>query len=267
MALRELRHPFGQAAWAPPAPPPQRRNGAPAQSTSVTQLPAPQQVGWPERAEPRARRPHEELADIIGSGSGAADERAVRAFFAEQAMRAEVDREVDAWSIAPPPPMSKGNRRAMYATIAMFVLGTFLIGGQLVYHRVLMPVPIELGQGGLHRVPAPAPQPPPPPAVPPLPMDPAPRPPASDALSALAPDEAGSLVELAWLQIRAGDAQKAHVYAQRATAADPSDEKTWAVLERTLEALRDPKLKHDAYRRCVSASPSPFGFACSRLLK
>jgi hypothetical protein len=263
MASRELRHPFGQA-WPRDGRADRQPNGAP-QGRSVKEMPVPQLVGWPERHRPRVQAPQEELAEIIGSGAGLATERSARAFFAEPAIQAAVDREVDAWSVAPPPPMPKGTRRAMYATIGMLVVGTLLIGGQLIYHRVLMPVPVALGQAGVRRVPNTSALPPP--VVPPLPMDPAPRPPQPDALEALAPDAANSLVDLAWLQIRSGDPARAFVYAHRATVADPSDEKTWSVLERTLEALRDPKRNQEAYRRCVSASPSPFGFACSRLLK
>src|SRR4051794_33247467 len=105
MALRELRHPFGQP-WTQRAPAARQAKGD-RQSSSLSQLPAPQMVGWPERSAPHVRPPQQELADIIGSGSGVALERSARAFFAEPAVRAAVDREVDAWSIAPPPPMPK----------------------------------------------------------------------------------------------------------------------------------------------------------------
>lgn len=45
-------------------------------------------------------------------------------------------------------PMASGPRRAMIASITMVVVSILLIGGYLVYHKLLMPTPVELGDTG-----------------------------------------------------------------------------------------------------------------------
>ena len=253
MALRELRHPFWQA-WG-------EREPAPA-----AQVPMPPQLsGWPERPPPRPRRPEDEIDDIVRGGSSQALERSTRAFFA-QPMETRADE--DAWLSEPPPPLPPGTRRAMYATIGLLFVGTLLIGGELIYHRIIMPLPVTLGHPAAPRLPSVVPAPSGLSAsVPTSSPGTSVLAQGSDALRVLAPDAAESLVDLAWLNVRAGDPFRAYEYAQRATVADPSSEPAWAARERALEGLRDPLRARDSYRDCVSASPGPFGFACSRLLK
>jgi len=284
MASRQMRQPFWQS-WVAREPASRepvraRRDGG------VQRMPPPQVVGWPERPEPSPQRPEEEVDEIIGRNASATFARSSRAFFAQ----AELAQATDAWLTAPAPPMPRGQRRAMYATIAITCLGTLAIGGQLIYHRVIMPVPVTLGVPLAPRLPsrsrtvarvtpqpaaaAPAPEPAPvddPATERSLPAasatDKVPPPgPSPQALHALAPDAATSLVDLAWLNVGANDFEGAYRYAERATVADPSREDAWTALERALDGLHDPQRAQAAYRKCVSASPGPFAFACSRLL-
>ena len=44
--------------------------------------------------------------------------------------------------------MTAGARRAMLSSIAMVIVSTLFIGGYLIYHKLLMPTPVELGTGG-----------------------------------------------------------------------------------------------------------------------
>ena len=57
------------------------------------------------------------------------------------------ENETEAWDELPPTPMALGARRAMFATLAMAGGFALLLGGYVVYQRVIMPVPVELGGG------------------------------------------------------------------------------------------------------------------------
>ncbi|HKP58144.1 MAG TPA: hypothetical protein VJV78_15535 [Polyangiales bacterium] len=53
---------------------------------------------------------------------------------------------IDVWEETHPPrAMSRGSRRAMYASIGIFAVSVTVIGGFAAYHTLVMPAPVELG--------------------------------------------------------------------------------------------------------------------------
>jgi hypothetical protein len=140
----------GAAAW----------NGAhEAQAVRPTMMP-------PVLDTPRAHAPArpEELGNPRSDDT---IERLTYRFFAEPPESAHDD----GWFYAAAPPLPKDMRRAMIATIAMLVLSTLSIGSFVIYHRVIMPFPVELGRGHALAMPRPETEPPPviaPPAQPAL---------------------------------------------------------------------------------------------------
>jgi hypothetical protein len=72
--------------------------------------------------------------------------RAIDAFFAA---RAEADEPYETSETAvASAPMARGARRAMWAALSMFSVASLAIGGFVAYHRLVMPVPVELGSAG-----------------------------------------------------------------------------------------------------------------------
>jgi hypothetical protein len=235
---------------------------------------------------PRARAPArpEELGDPRSDDTV---ERLTYRFFSEPPQAAG-----DVWFDAPLPPLPREMRHAMNATIAMFVIGTLSIGSYLIYHRVLMPVPVELGR--VHQVVLPSPEPDlgelvqgraqaqaptaraATPARPTLASAPAAllRPETSlmlaegDALrargdvagalaiyeraDALWPELAPTLVRIAETYLQRGDPRTARAFAQRATDANVDAADAWAVLAGACAAIGDSAGARDAYQTCAN---------------
>lgn len=53
------------------------------------------------------------------------------------------------------PVMSHGSRRAMYASVALLGISMAAIGGYLVYHKLIMPTPVQLGGATAYQLPTP----------------------------------------------------------------------------------------------------------------
>jgi tetratricopeptide (TPR) repeat protein len=83
------------------------------------------------------------------------EERLLARFFEEQPSTAAGDEDDQPLHI----PMSKGSRRAMWASLWIFSVSLLGIGGYTVYQRVLMPAPIELGDSSVPLHPPTASQP------------------------------------------------------------------------------------------------------------
>jgi hypothetical protein len=236
---------------------------------------------------PRAHAPArpEELGNPRSDDTA---ERLTYRFFAEPA----VQELHEAWWYAPAPPLSPEMRRAMIATIAMLVVGVLSIGSWLIYHCVIMPLPVELGR--VHRIVLPSPEPDPSelahaqaqaqtqatrseprtrPARAAAPVA-ALRPETSlmlaegDALrargdlagalaiyeraDALWPASPATLVRLAQLHLQGGDARSARAFAERATEANTDAAEAWAVLAGACTAIGDTSAARDAYEACKS---------------
>jgi hypothetical protein len=236
---------------------------------------------------PRAHAPArpEDLGDPRSDDTA---ERLTYRFFAAPV---EHVREEALWD-APAPPLPAETRRALIATIAMLVVGTLSIGSYLVYHCVLMPLPVELGR--VHRIVLPSPEPDPGelarahaqaeaqaarseqptrPARATAPVA-ALRPATSlmlaegDALrargdlagalaiyeraDALWPALPATLVRLAQIHLQRGDARAARAFAERATEANTDATEAWAVLAGACTAIGDTAGARDAYQACTS---------------
>jgi tetratricopeptide (TPR) repeat protein len=244
---------------------------------------------------PRARTPAraEELADPRSDDT---IERLTYRFFNDPPGYA-LD---DAWLCAPVPPLSTEMRGAMIATIAMLVVGALSIGSYLIYHRVIMPVPVELGQ--VHRIVLPSPEPDPDelaqttraarPTRPARSSAPAAllRPEASlmlaegDALrargdvagalaiyeraDALWPELPATLVRIAETHLQRGDARTARVFAERATDANVDAADAWAVLAGARAAIGDSAGARDAFQTCASRQHrNRSAVDCSRFMR
>jgi tetratricopeptide (TPR) repeat protein len=74
---------------------------------------------------------------------------AIDAFFAARAEADALD-PLDqlADTVVASAPMGRGARRAMWAALSMFSVSSLAIGGFVAYHRLVMPVPVELGVAG-----------------------------------------------------------------------------------------------------------------------
>lgn len=262
----------------------------------------------------------------------------------------------EAWDSAAPT-MPASSRRAMYAAVSIFSVSLLLLCGYLIYTRLLMPVPAQLGKGsGMPAAvalppvaqaepaavaPAPAPSaalaaPPPVPAAPapaapapialepttvvaaaaPLPTDPAAAAAATAAVSPAAavepapvavtppPPPTGEVAELlksadalykrnkfkqaraayeqvlaadpnapealsrtAFLDLQAGDNEKAKQFAARAVEVDPTSSEGWIVLGAALESLKDRTGARAAYAKCAELGTGAFVRECKRLAR
>lgn len=259
-------------------------NGHPARSDSYGMPRVRPAMMPPVLDTPRAHAPArpEELGD---PRSRDVVERLTYRFFADPPGQVVED----AWLYTPAPPLTGEMRSAMIATIVMFVVGALSIGSYLVYTRVLMPVPAELGQ--VHTIVLPSPEPDPselaqaqaqsqaPRVARPTPLATvsaaAPlRPQTSlmlaegDALrargdvagalaiyeraDALWPELPATLVRLAETHLQRGDARSASAFAERATDANADAADAWAVLAGARAAIGDTAGARDAYQTCAS---------------
>ena len=221
-------------------------------------------------------------------------ERVAHAFFSEPAAAED-------WFDAPAPPMPAGARRAMIATIIMLIASAALIGGYTVYARVIMPVPVELGQPHAWQPPEPLPAVTDDTAAAPAAAAPGARatsspPPSAHGLAhgltaegalmlaeadalrlrgdatralaayqrllALSPEQPQALTGIAALRLERGDATMARRYAERATRADPSNARAWAVLGATRAVLRDAIGAREAYQQCLAHAEAKTAVQC-----
>ena len=228
------------------------------------------------------------------------DARAIEAFFAAGAgLGAEADQATDALAgaenDAASAPLGPGSRGAMLAALSMFSVSALMIGGFVAYHRLVMPVPVELGVANTHAnsgaenqstsVSAARD-----PAVVPPPSAAALTPPTFDDLLQVAqsfadegrdkhaldaydralvlrPQAASALAGKAQAHLHLDERAAAKQFAALAVRADPRNGLGWVVLGAVEELLGSHAAAQDAYRQCSDQAEGAYLPECRKLLR
>ncbi len=162
MPRRGLRKPPPQRkSLRPRSLPPARDSVLPARASAPEAGASAASAQRPSAAPPDAPPP-EDAAAVAGHAHADELERLHQEFFSQPPQHPHAE---EPWELEPPAAMAHGARRAMYATLVLLGGSLLALGGYLVYARLVMPVPVELG----HAAGLPARVLPVAPAVPPAP--------------------------------------------------------------------------------------------------